>query len=396
MWEFPSRKGAAGRGTRASSTEVPAELPCEELRRATPVPFELSAEAESCSCSSGRAGRIVIPCMADDATESHPRRLGRSWSTGGPRRKWVACFVRVSAPGEQGDVVQEIGFGQDLVRALLRQQHPDLADLPLLDVAGGWDNQQWRLGDELAVRLPRSERAPELLDQERRWLPVLAGRLPLPTPVPVRAGEPSSLFPHTWTIARWVEGEPADRVPIADPDAADVLAGFLRALHRISPPDAPVNPPRGRPLTASQSPVAAVARLEEPVDQAALREIWSTALAAPDWSGPALWLHGDLHPANVTVIGGTLAGVLDFGDLCSGDPAVDLCAAWMLLPAGAAARFFDAYQRADDATIARAKGWAILRALALIDIGRNGRRGLPGGKPTWEPAGYATLRRVAS
>jgi hypothetical protein len=51
-------------------------------------------------------------------------------------------------------------FEQGLVRALLKDQHPDLADLELRDVNGGWDNQQWRLGDELAVRLPRTERAP--------------------------------------------------------------------------------------------------------------------------------------------------------------------------------------------------------------------------------------------
>ncbi|MER5325910.1 hypothetical protein [Streptosporangium roseum] len=65
-----------------------------------------------------------------------------------------------------------------------------------------------------------------------------------------------------------------------------------------------------------------------------------------------------------------------------------------LLPAGAANRFFDAYGCADDATMTRARGRAVLRALGLIEIERNGRLGLPGGKPTWEPAGYATLERV--
>src|SRR5674476_1346040 len=79
-------------------------------------------------------------------------------------------------------------FGQDLVWALLRDQHPDLADLELRDVNGGWDNQQWRLGDELAVRLPRTERAPALLRTEQTWLPLLAKRLPLPTRTGVGVG----------------------------------------------------------------------------------------------------------------------------------------------------------------------------------------------------------------
>ncbi|MBN6036203.1 aminoglycoside phosphotransferase family protein [Amycolatopsis sp. 195334CR] len=279
--------------------------------------------------------------------------------------------------------MSDFKFDPDLVRALVRDQHPDLADLELREVDGGWDNQQWRLGDELAVRLPRSERAPGLLAMERKWLPVLADRLPVPTPVPVRTGEPSELFEHTWTIARWVDGEPADHAPITRADAAEVLGEFLSALHEPAPADAPVNPMRGGPL-AEWSP---------DLDDRA-RDVWEAALAAPVWDGPPLWLHGDLHPANVVTRDGTLAGVLDFGELCAGDPAADLSAAWILLPEGGASRFFDAYGKADEATILRARGWAILRALGLIMIGRNGRLGLPGGKPTWEPAGYATLDRV--
>jgi aminoglycoside phosphotransferase (APT) family kinase protein len=282
-------------------------------------------------------------------------------------------------------------YERELVRALLRDQHPDLADLELRAVSGGWDNQQWRLGEELAVRLPRTERAPALLRTEQTWLPMLAERLPLPTPAPVRVGKPSRLFEHTWTIARWVEGEPADRAPITRIEAADILAEFLRALHHEAPADAPVNPSRGTSLAGLPG---IDGWFDGIADADAAREVWDRAVAAPVWRGAPRWLHGDLHPANVVVRDGMLAGVIDFGDMCSGDPATDLSAAWILLPAGAASRFFDAYAQADDATITRARGWAVLRALNLIAIGRNGRLGLPGGKPTWEPAGYATLERV--
>lgn len=291
----------------------------------------------------------------------------------------------------------EVKYGQDLVRALLRDQHPDLADLELRDVDGGWDNQQWRLGAELAVRLPRTERAPALLRTEQRWVPVLAERLPLPTPVPVRVGEPSDLFAHTWTVARWVEGEPADRTPISRPEAADMLARLLRALHHEAPADAPVNPTRSDPLAGARHGLDRGFELIADYPHAdAARDVVDKALAAPAWRGSPVWLHGDLHPANVVVRNGTLSGVIDFGELCAGDPATDLSAAWILLPAGAVGRFFDAYERADDATIARARGWAVLRALGLIQVGRNGRLGLPGGKPAWEPAGYATLDRALS
>ncbi|MFK0209833.1 aminoglycoside phosphotransferase family protein [Streptomyces sp. NPDC090298] len=285
---------------------------------------------------------------------------------------------------------------EGFVRTLLQEQHPDLAELPLQPVPGGWDNQLFRLGDALAVRMPRTERAPGLLRKELRWLPHLAPLLPLPVPVPVRAGEPSARFPGTWTVARWVPGEPADAVPVArGGHAAGTLADFLRALHREAPGDAPANPDRGVPLAGF------VAGFEEGLellaahaDPGAVRRVWEDALAAPGPQGPPVWLHGDLHPANVVVADGTLAGVLDFGELCAGDPATDLSAAWLLLPQGAADPFLTAYGRADGAAVRRARGWALLRAAGLIAIGRAGDLGLPGGKPTWGPAGRAALVRV--
>lgn len=290
--------------------------------------------------------------------------------------------------------MDELKVEQDLVRALLRDQHPDLADLELRDANGGCDNQQWRLGEELAVRLPRTEQTSALLHTEHTWLPVLAKRLPLPTPTPVRIGKPSSLFELTWTIARWVEGESADHAPITRIEAAEILARFLRALHHQAPADAPTNPTRGVPLAALHRVDDRFEVIADYADADAARKVLEQAVAASAWQGPPLWLHGDLHPANVVVRGGMLAGVIDFGEMCAGDPAADLSAAWILLPAGAASRFFDAYERADEATITRARGWAVLRALDLIGIGQKGRLGLPGGKPTWEPAGYATLERV--
>ncbi|MGW8887411.1 aminoglycoside phosphotransferase family protein [Streptomyces sp. NPDC055749] len=287
---------------------------------------------------------------------------------------------------------------ENLVRTLVREQHPDLAELDLREVIGGWDNQLWRLGDELAVRMPRTERAPSLLRNEYRWLPALAPRLPLPVPTLVRMGEPSARFPRSWTIATWVPGEPADRAPISHARAADTLAGFLEALHVEAPAEAPVSPDRGVPLKTLADGVGKtfdhLASEGIVPDLRNVREVWDEALAAPDWEGPPVWLHGDLHPANVVVRDGTLSGVIDFGDMCAGDPAVDLAAAWVLLPAGAAARFFDAYAHADEATVRRARGLAAVKSLALILIGRAGDRGLPGGKPTWGPAGRAALDRV--
>src|SRR5580704_9538481 len=64
----------------------------------------------------------------------------------------------------------EVEITAELVRDLLQEQHPDLAGLAIREVAGGWGNQMWRLGDELAVRMQRMDRTPELQLKERRGL----------------------------------------------------------------------------------------------------------------------------------------------------------------------------------------------------------------------------------
>ncbi|MFC9506186.1 aminoglycoside phosphotransferase family protein [Streptomyces sp. NPDC057002] len=290
----------------------------------------------------------------------------------------------------------EIEITADLVRNLLQEQHPDLAGLAIREVAGGWGNQMWRLGDELAVRMQRMDPTPALQLKERRWLPVLAPRLPLPVPTPVRLGEPSERFPKHWTVMTWVSGEPLDHVSInRGAHAADTLAGFLRALHVEAPAEAPIPTDRGahpRDCTDGFDHFLHAVALDDLADD--VRAVWDDAVAAPEWEGPPLWVHGDLHPANVVVSDGTLSGIVDFGDMFAGDPALDLAAAWVLLPTGTASRFFDTYARADEAAIRRARGLAAMKSLFLMLMGQNGDRGLPGGKPHWGPVGRAALDRV--
>ncbi|MCM3884581.1 phosphotransferase [Frankia sp. R82] len=294
-------------------------------------------------------------------------------------------------------IESEREISEDLVRDLLREQHPDLAELPIREVEGGWGNQMWRLGDALAVRMQRMDTLPDLQLKERRWLPVLAPRLPLAIPIPVRSGVPSERFPKVWTVMTWVEGTPLDHSSISRGDhAADTLAAFLTALHAPAPADAPDASDVG---VHPRSCTHGFERFLQAVDlgrfsEDDIRAVWDDAVAAPAWEGPRVWVHGDLHPANVVVTGGTLAGIVDFGAVCAGDPAWDLAAAWLLLPAGGAARLFNSYAQADPAAVRRARGLAAMKSLFLMLMGQNGDRGLPGGKPHWGPAGRSALVRV--
>ncbi|MEV0778328.1 aminoglycoside phosphotransferase family protein [Streptomyces sp. NPDC050433] len=297
----------------------------------------------------------------------------------------------------------EIDITEDLIRELLREQHSDLADRPLKLGALGWDNQVWRLGDDLAVRLPwATESADALLRKEHTWVPGLAPLLPLPVPVPQRLGEPSERFPRPWLVTTWVPGEPADRVPVTrGAEAAGTLAAFLTALHRPAPDGAPTGRGRGGPLAGAAEHfaggLASATEMGLIPDPDAVRAVWEDAVAAPEWAGPRLWLHGDLHPANVLTTNGTFSGVIDFGDLFAGDPAYDLAAAWILLPDGAADRFHASYRPSPDAaTLRRARGCAVLRALSCISIGHAGVHGRPGGKATWGPPAHASLRRLTA
>ena len=133
-----------------------------------------------------------------------------------------------------------------------------------------------------------------------------------------------------------------------------------------------MNPFRGVPL-ANRTEVfeSRLDRLAADVDAAAARLVWAEALAAPRWDGPPLWLHGDLHPANILVDRGRISGVIDFGDITTGDPATDLSVAWALLPGAAHAAFRDAYGAAGGPASAagiwlRARGWALGLALAIL------------------------------
>lgn len=270
----------------------------------------------------------------------------------------------------------EIHIDEALVRALLQEQHPDLQALTLVEVGEGWDNKVFRLGDDLAVRLPRRKSTAVLIEHEQRWLPDLAARLPLPIPAPVRVGHASARFPWPWSIVRWFPGHTALASPPDDlRPIATALGRFLRALHQQAPADAPHNPVRSIPLDARTERLHEhLDQLHDTVSRERVLSVWDRLVVTPRWPGPPMWIHGDLHPANLLINDGQLCSVLDFGDVASGDPATDFAVMWMLFAPGQRDVLFNAAGRsrsnpADEHVWRRARGWALVMGVAVLAHG---------------------------
>ena len=277
----------------------------------------------------------------------------------------------------------------ELVRALLSEQHPDLAKLSIECIASGWDNYTFRVGTRLAVRMPRRTHSAELVLREQTWLPRLAPLLSLPIPTPLRSGVPGCGYPWHWSVVPWFEGTCADRLQF-DAVQARTFATFLRELHQRAPDDAPHNPSRGVALAVHASAVEArLGRLRRgPWIASILRDAWHAALATPP-SAARLWLHADLHALNVLGLEGRIQAVIDWGDLTAGDPAADVASIWMVFDDRAARHsLLEGYAPTQE-LLARARGWAVALGTELLEAGlRNSAR--------HAELGVATLRRLAA
>ncbi|MFL5761170.1 MAG: aminoglycoside phosphotransferase family protein [Thermomicrobiales bacterium] len=269
-----------------------------------------------------------------------------------------------------------VEINASLVRRLIAAQFPQWANLPIKPVTfDGWDNRTFHLGAEMTVRLPSAEGYAAQVEKEHRWLPRLAPLLPLPIPVPLAMGVPAHGYPWNWSVYRWLDGETASNVHIANlRQFATTLAEFLAALQRIDPTGGP--PPgahnffRGAPLTVYEGEARqAIAALDGKIDTSAVTDVLESALAAT-WHGAPVWFHGDVAAGNLLVKEGRLRAVIDFGTSGVGDPACDLAIAWTLF-AGESREAFRSALPLDGATWARGRGWTLWKALIVY-------AGLPG------------------
>ncbi|MFD4959572.1 aminoglycoside phosphotransferase family protein [Microbacterium sp. NPDC058389] len=256
-----------------------------------------------------------------------------------------------------------------LVSALVAEQFPHLADLPVRPVPRqGWDNRTFRLGDELTVRLPSAEGYAAAVEKEERALRFLDGRLPVSVPGVVAVGAPGPDYPFPWSVRRWLPGDTVAAASSLDQVAlAEDVGGMLAAL-RALPTHAGAAAGRhsfyrgSHPSAYSDQVQTALERLD--VDAEACAGIWLTATTSA-WECAPVWFHGDVAVGNLLTLEGRLSAVIDFGTCGVGDPACDLVLAWTHFR-GEARTVFREAAGLDDATWRRARGWALWKSLVVL------------------------------
>lgn len=258
-----------------------------------------------------------------------------------------------------------------MVTGLVASQFRPWARLPIRPVAlDGWDNTTFRLGEELLVRLPSAAPYVAQVEKEHRWLPELAAHLPLPIPQPLALGAPGAGYPFPWSVYSWLSGKPATASSLGDSVLfATDLSAFLSTLYRVDPSGGPEAGPhsfyRGGPVaTYDEETRTALAMLTGVIDTAAALATWEAAVSAPP-PLKATWVHGDVAPSNLLVADGRLSAVIDFGCSAVGDLACDLVMAWTFFT-GKSRAAFRAGLDLDDATWARARGWALWKAAITL------------------------------
>lgn len=263
------------------------------------------------------------------------------------------------------------GIDAALVERLVAAQFPRWAGLPVRPVkVDGWDNRTYRLGADLTARLPTAAGYAPAIEKEDRWLPLLAPHLPVPVPEPVATGQPGEGYPFHWSVRRWLAGETATEDRITDlPAFAEQVAGFLRALQSIDTAGGPAAGAhswyRGCPPSwYDEETRRCLKALAGRVDTDRASEVWEAALAA-EYTGPPRWFHGDIAAGNLLVQDGRLSAVIDFGTSGVGDPACDLVIAYTMFHGPSREAFRTAVDQ-DDATWARARGWALWKALLVL------------------------------
>jgi len=270
---------------------------------------------------------------------------------------------------------------------LVQHQFPELQVKTVRLLGAGWDNSAFIFDEKFIFRFPRRVIAQSLLEIEWSLLPKLASQLPLPIPIPEWKGHSTEEFPWPFIGYVQVPGFTACYANLSEEDrakTAEPLACFLAQLHAIpkSEIDASLTFHDNLTRVDKTKLVPALKRnLEELCflglieNQKELHAIIEAGNEMRNQQFSAI-VHGDLYVRHLLVNEAhQIAGVIDWGDMHFGDPAIDLAIAHSFLPNTAHAAFREAYGEISEKT------WALARLRALHSSCMLALFGYHGGDP---------------
>jgi aminoglycoside phosphotransferase (APT) family kinase protein len=268
---------------------------------------------------------------------------------------------------------------EDLVRRLLSRV-PELEVHSLRRLAEGWDNSVWVVDERYAFRFPRREIAIPGVEREIAVLPELAPLLPLPVPWPRFVGGPAEEYPWPFFGCELLPGAEAGDAALDDDARVEIgleLARFLRVLHATElagplPVDFNGRADASRRVALARDELAELERLDLWRAPPRAESLFVEAERLPPPEPPVL-VHGDLHFRHLLVDGGRASGVIDWGDVCRADPAIDLPLLWSFVPPHGRGAFLAAYGPLNDAQLLRARLLAIQLCAVLARYGHHER-----------------------
>lgn len=265
--------------------------------------------------------------------------------------------------------MEKITINKLLAHKLIAEQFPEYASLPITDIEKqGHDNRTYRLGDHMLIRMPTAANYALKVPKEQELLPDLAKALSISIPAPIKMGKASEDYPFPFSIYKWLPGKSINLMRLTDQDKEQLafdLARFLKELQSIN--DVKGLEPgqhnwwRGDHVSVyDKGAREQIAELAEIIDARKALALWGQACTTR-WDKAPIWIHGDFAIGNILMDGGKLSAIIDFGGAAIGDPACDLVIAWTYLN-GKAREIFISEMNMDDATLLRARAWALWKA----------------------------------
>ncbi|WP_350300750.1 phosphotransferase [Peribacillus frigoritolerans] len=266
-----------------------------------------------------------------------------------------------------------------LAGKLIMLQFPEIELKEIKQLGEGFDNTVIQINGQFVFRFPRRPIAVTLIQVESQLLPSIAGTLPLAIPEPIFFGKPSTLYPYPFTGYKMVKGHlPEEESEASKVESAKRFARFLKVLHSFPAERAMrlgVQPDGMMRLDVSYRKKSLMENVSNLLklgyfEQAQAVKDFVEALDDLDVQHPISLVHGDIHIRNVLLDDeGVLAGIIDWGDVHIGNPAIDFSFLYSYFPKEARRAFFEIYGEIEKETESLARFRAIYMLVTLLVYG---------------------------